>query len=154
MVEYKKSPIQQTTQRILKKDNPGLSLRGKNVRLFSILISLHGLAVFYNSIVRIYSGEYFKIGHLIFDRNYYYIGLLLGALLIFSGVGIYFQRKFGYYTTLFTYTIYILHGFISLIYIFVTDGLELVPSALMFILIIAFYILIRYIKSNKNWFDL
>lgn len=122
------------------------------MRGLSILITLQGLGYCRQSILGLYEGTELKFGIHLINSNYNLIGIVLGTWLIITGIGIWYRKRYAYYSAMLIYSLFVTYGMISICYLFLTQTIEagiIVPIVLITIISILFLFIIRYVKNNK-----
>lgn len=118
----------------------------------SILVALQGLGYCIQSILGFYEGTELKFGIHLINSNYNLVGIVLGAWLIITGIGIWYRKRYAYNSTMIVYSLLVIYCMISICYLLITQTIEsgiFVPIVLITIISILFLFIIRYIKKNK-----
>jgi hypothetical protein len=118
----------------------------------SILVTLQGLSYCIQSILGFYIGTELKFGVQLINSNYNLVGIVLGVLLIITGIGIWYRKEYAYNSAMVVYSLLVIYGMISICYLLITQTIEsgiLVPIVLITIISILFLLFIRYVKTNK-----
>lgn len=110
------------------------------MKSLSIFMVLQGIIYTLSSINNWQGSNLFKYGIRYFNTNFYIIGIILGIFFIFSGIGIWINKKKAYYLGLILYTSLIFYGFVSTVYFITINGFELgmILSSLIVILFFCF----------------
>jgi hypothetical protein len=122
------------------------------LRGLSILVDLHGLGYFIQSILGFYEGTELKFGVHLINSNYNIVGIVLGVWLIITGIGIWYKKRYAYNSAMVVYSLLIIYGMISICYLLITQTIVsgiFVPIVLITIISILFLLFIRYVKKNK-----
>jgi hypothetical protein len=125
---------------------------GRIVKVLSVLVTLQGLGYFIQSILGLYRGTELKIGVQLINSNYNIVGIILGAWLIFTGIGIWYRKGYAYSSTIIAYSLLIIYGISSVGYILVTQRINsdiITPIVLAIIVLVLFFMVIRYVQKNK-----
>lgn len=67
------------------------------MKLISIFMLLQGLTYVFSSISNLKDSNLVKYGFIYFNTNFNIIGIILGILFIFSGIGIWINKQRAYY---------------------------------------------------------
>jgi len=115
------------------------------MKILSIVMIFQGLAYTISSFNDLTIGRAFKYGINYYDSNFHLIGILIGVLLIISGVGIWKNKRKAYYLGLIIYVSLFFYSLISIIYFGIIYGFEigmvlLSLTALVFLGVISRYI--------------
>ncbi|GAB6108917.1 hypothetical protein [Fusibacter bizertensis] len=119
----------------------------------SILFVLQGLSFFIQSLVNILEDKNGKFINLNFNPQLYIIGIFIGILFIFAGIGIGLRKKYAFYLSVSLcslMSLYVLVGVVFLINQNSIGPLVLIAINLLIYLAIARYILKRKLYFNKH----
>lgn len=97
-------------------------LSGDRVNFVAILVMLQGTLYILDSIIRMFEGTNFKIGGIIIlSTNFYFIGIIFGAIFIISSIGLLKKRKYGYFLALYLYAILIIYYLMAIAYLIISS---------------------------------
>jgi hypothetical protein len=118
------------------------------MKLLSIFMLLQGLTYVLSSINNWKNSNLFKYGVKYFNTDFHIIGIILGILFIFSGIGIRINKRKAYYLGLILYMFLILYGSVSTVYFIIVDGFELGLILSSLIILLFFCFLSKYIYKK------
>ncbi|MDE4543125.1 hypothetical protein BVF91_05600 [Thermoanaerobacterium sp. PSU-2] len=117
----------------------------------AILVMLQGALYILDSIMRMLERVNFKIGsNVILSTNFYFIGIIFGAVFIISSIGLLKKRKYGYFLALSLYTILIIYYLMAIAYLIINQQYFLAFYCIAVMAV--FYMIINYIRKNKSGF--
>lgn len=123
-----------------------------SVKGLSVLITMQGIFYTINSTIQLYDREMLKFAKQQLNYKLNFIGIIVGIWLIFTGISLFYKKKYAYYSTIIVYFLLIIYGIIALVYLLTIEGFVLVPAIFTFTIIIFFLFIIWYIKKNKSQF--
>jgi Ca2+/Na+ antiporter len=124
---------------------------GVSMNFVAILVMLQGGLYILDSIIRIFEGANFKIGgNIILSTNFYFIGIIFGAIFIISSIGLLKKRKYGYFLALYLYAILIIYYLMAIAYLIINQQYFLAFYCIA--VMVVFYMIINYVRKNKSEF--
>ena len=121
------------------------------MKVLSVLTALQGLGYVYNSIFNLSHGNMFKYVQFLMSPYYDLTGIILGFLLVITGIGMWFRKKYSYYLTIVLYSALIVNGLVGIVLMIMAK--EIGPSILIIFILALFFIIIRYTQKNRNLFE-
>lgn len=122
------------------------------MKALSVIVTLQGLGYFIQSILGLYRGTDLEIGVQLINSNYNIVGVILGAWLIATGIGIWYRKRYAYSSTIIVYSLLNLYGIASVGYILATQPINsdiITPIIVATIVWILFFMVIKYVQKNK-----
>ncbi|MGF7398011.1 hypothetical protein [Thermoanaerobacterium thermosaccharolyticum] len=117
----------------------------------AILVMLQGTLYILDSIIRILEGANFKIGsNVILSTNFYFIGIIFGAIFIISSIGLFKKRIYGYFLALYLYAILIIYYLMAIVYLIINQQYFLAFYCIA--AMVVFCMIINYVRKNKSEF--
>ncbi|AFK85737.1 MULTISPECIES: hypothetical protein [Thermoanaerobacterium] len=117
----------------------------------AILVMLQGTLYILDSIIRMVEGANFKIGsNVILSTNFYFIGIIFGAIFIISSIGLFKKRIYGYFLALYLYAILIIYYLMAIAYLIINQQYFLAFYCIA--VMVVFYMIINYVRKNKSEF--
>ena len=90
----------------------------------------------------------FKYVQFLMSPYYHLTGIILGFLLVITGIGMWFRKKYSYYLTIVLYSALIINGLVGIVLMIMAK--EIGPSILIIFILTLFFIIIRYTQKNRR----
>lgn len=123
------------------------------MRILSVLVIFQGVGIFIQSILGLYRGTITQITKLgPYSINYNIVGVVIGILLIITGIGIWYRKKYAYNSTIILYSLFIINGIFSVGFSLMIQTMEPGSIVLITLAFIYCFMLIRYVQKYKSEF--
>ncbi|KOR88252.1 hypothetical protein AM231_03250 [Paenibacillus solani] len=120
------------------------------MRIISVLMIVQGVFYLITGIGNILRGDELLLLNNELHTNFNYLFIVIGFLIVLSGLGIWFRREFSYLLTLFIYGKLILYSVGVLFYSIIIDFNLNFPSTILLIIVIIYFTIV-FIYTKRNY---